>query len=262
MPVDHPGINASETPSFERVSKMHFLRRVYDAHHAKRFEWLRNKIASLNKSELAILEIGCHDARSVDFVPVPIKRYVGLDAGWLSGRKNGKAYGLEAARERFQHHSHFEFHRTDRHEDLERVQGPFDVAIALETFEYLAPSDLESYVSTLSRKLHDTGCMLSTMPNEKGLPLFLKTVGSRLSGVPRSDYSASQFWNAVIGRLDRVPRAIRGRRGFDYTTMVELVRRYFPQMRLESVEPSKSPLWLSLNIGMLAAKTGYPGTPA
>jgi hypothetical protein len=254
MSVHRSTIDATEIPSFERTRKMRFLSRLYAFHHTRRFEWLKSKIASLGKRDLAILEIGCNDARSLDYVPVPVKRYVGLDAGWRSGWRDGKAYGLDAARLRFQNSPRFEFHRSEQHEDVERVQGTFDLAIALETFEYLVPGEVESYVSVISRKLNDGGCILSTMPNEKGLPLILKSLGSRLSGVPRSEYTPRQFWNAVLGKMDNVPRAIRGRRGFDYAAMAKLVGRYFPHTHLEPVEPAKLPLWLSLNIGMLACK--------
>jgi hypothetical protein len=254
MFVHRTNIEATEIPSFDRTRKMRLLSRLYAFHHTKRFEWLRHKIATLNKQDVAILEIGCNDARSVDFIPVPIKRYVGLDAGWRSGWRNGKAYGLDAARLRFQHRPQFEFRHSEHHEDLDRVQGTFDLAIALETFEYLLPSELELYVSGISRKLNDAGCILATMPNEKGIPLLLKSLGSRLSGVSRSEYPPEQFWNALIGRMDRVPRAVRGRKGFDYCAMAELVRRYFSHTRLEPVEPAKLPLWLSLNVGMFATK--------
>lgn len=249
-----PGIDAIEIPSFERTRKMRLLSRVYAFHHTRRFEWLKTKLASLNKPDVTILEIGCNDARSLDYIPVPVKRYVGLDAGWRSGWINGRAYGLDAARLNFKNSPQFEFHRSDRHEDVDQVPGTFDVAIALETFEYLVPSEVEPYVSAISRKLNESGCILSTMPNEKGIPLFVKALGSKLSGVPRSEYNASQFCNALLGRMDRVPRALRGRKGFDYAAMAKLVRRYLPHTHLESVEPAGLPLWLSLNVGMFAAK--------
>jgi hypothetical protein len=189
-----------------------------------------------------------------------VRRYVGLDAGWRSGWKNGRAYGLDAAKLRFLNQPHFEFHRSERHEDVRRLSGTFDLAILLETFEYLEPSELESYVSAISQKLKADGCILSTMPNEKGFPLLVKAIGSRLSGVQRSEYTAAQFWNALIGRMDRVPRAIRGRRGFDYKAMADLVRRYLPKTQLEAVEPANLPLCLSLNIGMVASKAGSQHT--
>lgn len=255
MPLHPLASEPMEIPSFDRGRKLRFLGSLYAFHHTRRFEWLKRKIASLRRRDLAILEIGCNDARSLDYIPVPVTRYVGLDAGWRSGWKGGRAYGLDAAEMRFQNQPCFEFHRSQRHEDLERVRGTFDVAILLETFEYLEPTELESYVCVISQKVKHDGCVLSTMPNEKGLPLLAKALGSRLSGVRRSEYTAAQFCNALIGRMDKVPRAARGRRGFDYSAMAELVRRYFPKLQLEAIEPSNLPLWLSLNIGMVASRT-------
>jgi len=246
MPFNCSTVSAADTPRF--------FDRIYAIHHARRFEWLKSKIACLGKSDISVLELGCNDARSIEYIPVPIRRYMGLDAGWRSGWENGKAYGLESAQVRFRDDPHLEFRRSERYEDLERVPGKFDVAIVLETFEYLEPSKLETYVSVLSEKLIDGGAILATMPNEKGVPLLVKALGSRLSGVPRSGYTPEQFWNALIGRLDRVPRALRGRRGFDYQTMSEIIRRYFPHGYLESVEPANAPLWLSLNVGLVARK--------
>jgi hypothetical protein len=259
MPAERSAVYAAK--HFNQYPLRTFFRRLYNLHHTRRFEWLRGKIASLGKRDLSILELGCNDARSLDYVPVPVKRYVGLDAGWRSGWKDGKACGLEAAILRYGGRPHYEFRRSERCEDLEQVSGKFDLAIVLETFEYLEPTAMVDYVNALSRKLHDHGSILSTMPNEKGVPLLVKTVGSTLSGVPRSGYTPRQFWNALMGRMDRVPRALRGRRGFDYAATAELIGRYFSRMELDSVEPARAPLWLSLNVG-LAAYKGEPIAPS
>jgi len=254
MPLHRCAADSVEIPSFCRTRQFRFLGAFYAYHHSRRFEWLRRKLATLSKLDVTVLEIGCNDARSLDYFALPVKRYVGLDAGWRSGWNNGQAYGLDAARFRFQHQACFEFHQSDSPEDLQHIDGAFDVAILLETFEYLDPAALESYVSLISEKLNSDGCLLSTMPNEKGLPLLAKAVGSRLSGVRRSEYTPAHFWNALTGKMHKVPRAIRGRRGFDYCSMAGLVGRYFPSVQLEAVEPANLPLWLSLNIGMVASK--------
>jgi hypothetical protein len=255
MPVNPSAVNATETLPYYRASRGRFINRIYNFHHTRRFEWLRGKIAALGKREVSILELGCNDARSLEYVPIPVKRYVGFDAGWRSGWRNGVACGLDAARIRFEDRPQFEFRRSERCEDLDGLKETFDIAIVLETFEYLDPLKVDAYVSALSQKLNNSGSILSTMPVEKGLPLLVKAIGSRLSGIPRSGYTPRQFWNALAGRLDRVPRAVRGRRGFDYSAMAELVSRYFSHLKLEPVEPANAPLWLSLNVGLTATKT-------
>ena len=254
MDAGHSTLNSVEIPSFDQNRNLGPLRNLYKCHHTRRFEWLRGKIAALQKQTISVLELGCNDGRSISYMPVPIERYVGLDAGWRSGWNNGRAYGLEAALQRFRGLPHFEFHRSQHFQDLENIQGGFDVAVVLETFEYLEPSKLEAYVNQLSKKLKDGGCILCTMPNEKGLPLLFKVIGSKLSRVPRSEYTLLQFWNAFIGRMNRVPRGVHGRRGFDYAAVARVMSRYFSHIQIESVEPANMTLLMGLNIGLAAYK--------
>ena len=233
----------------------------YARHHAQRFDWMGNKIASLGKESVSILELGCHDARSLAYVPVNVHRYVGLDAGWQSGWNGETPYGLEAGRIRLQNAEKFEVRKSSSPEDIEEMEEQFDMALVLETFEYLEPSALELYVAALARRVCDNGYLLTTMPNEKGIPLLVKALGAKLSGIPRSEYTASQFFHALLGRMDRVPRASRGRKGFDYAQMAHLLAKYFPFLSLEGVGLMKLPPHLSTNIGIIASKKALATTP-
>jgi len=234
------------------------LRWLYTKHHACRFEWMRAKIPSLGKENLSIIELGCNDARSLTYVPVSVTRYLGFDAGWQSGWKDGTPFGFEAARTCLLNDPAVEVRKSTSPRDIESLDEQFDLALVMETFEYLEPASLDSYVAAIARKVRPDGCLLSTMPNEKGLPLLVKALGSRISGVPRSQYTARQFCDAVLGRMDRVPRAPRGRKGFDYALIVRLLERHFPFVRLESVGLVNLPLHLSTNIGIVASRVPVP----
>jgi hypothetical protein len=261
MSFYRPAVDSEEIASFDADRKFRALRRIYAFHHTRRFEWLKHKLTALGRQNISILELGCNDARSLNYVPVRVQRYLGFDAGWRSGWKHGHPHGLEAARVRFRNRPMFEFRQSTRHEDLLDVDERFDVAIVLETFEYLDPAQLESYVFLLSEKVKDDGWIFCTMPNEKGLPLLLKVIGSKLSGVRRSEYTFSQLCNALLGRMDRVPRAPRGRKGFDYAEMARMVSRHFSHVSLEPVEPPSLPVWLSLNVGLVASKQSRVSAP-
>jgi SAM-dependent methyltransferase len=254
MSLDRSMLEAAEIPSFDRKRDLGPFTRLYRFHHGRRFHWLKRKTSTIGKSAVSVLELGCNDARSIRYISPAIERYVGFDAGWRSGIRDGCPYGLEAARAEYRDVPHFEFHRSDRYEDVERVQGRFDVAIVLETFEYLRPNELEQYVAILAAKLNDSGCIYSTMPNEKGIPLLLKVLGSKLSHVPRSEYTPRQLLNAVLGRMHKVPRKAFGRKGFDYAALAQIARRHFTRIQLEPLEPSFVPLSLSLNVGLTACK--------
>jgi hypothetical protein len=75
-----------------------------------------------------------------------------------------------------------------------------------------------------------------------------------LSRVPRSEYTASQLFNGVLGRMNNVPRTPFGRKGFDFATVANIAERHFSNIQLDSVEPLFAPLSLSLNVGMVACK--------
>ncbi|HTV59536.1 MAG TPA: class I SAM-dependent methyltransferase [Verrucomicrobiae bacterium] len=238
--------------SAQNISHASF-KALYALHHSRRFRWLRRKIISSGKTRLSILELGCNDATSLDYVPVAIDRYVGFDAGWQSGRKDGVAYGLEAARQRYAGIEGIEFHRSNDYRDILALSGTFDFAFVLETFEYLDPSKLESYISALADKAWPSGQLVSTMPNEKGIAVLLKHLGSRISGVRRSQYSPWELALAALGRVRSIPRSARGRKGFDYQRIAELAQKHFQYVRLEPVEPSFLPCSMSLNIGLVAS---------
>jgi hypothetical protein len=231
---------------------------LYNFHHTQRFRWLRKKVASAGKSRAAILELGCNDATSLGYVPVPVYRYLGFDAGWGSGWKNGVPRGLEAARLRYQGIENIEFRKSQDVRDVAGVPESFDFVFVLETFEYLQPIQLESYISALAGKVRPDGCIISTMPNEKGFSLLLKHVGSHLSGIPRSRYTVGEFLDALLGRMDRVPRAERSRKGFDYECIFRIIRRHFRCVRLEPVGAPFLPRSLSLNIGLVASHEPLP----
>ena len=231
----------------------------YARHHARRFEWMRDKIASSGKPSISILELGCHDARSLTYVPVKVHRYVGLDAGWKSGWNGETPHGLEAGRVRLKGRENFEVRISSSPQDIDKIEEQFDVALVLETFEYLQPAALEPYIAALAGKLGDDGILMTTMPNEKGIPLLVKALGAKLAGIRRSEYNRTEFIHAFLGQIGRVPRGVRGRKGFDYGQIARLLTKYFPFSKLEGLGLMDLPPYLSTNIGIVASRKPFAG---
>jgi len=248
-------------PAISR-DRTYSLRWFYSRHHARRFEWIREKIAVRNTKSVSIVELGCHDARSLGYVPVKVDRYLGLDAGWQSGWSGDTPYGLEAGLVRLKDSENFEVRKSNSSRDIEQLTEKFDVALVLETFEYLEPAALEPYIAALAGKVRDNGCLLTTMPNEKGIPLLVKALAAKMAGIRRSEYTATQFVQALMGRMDQVPRGIRGRKGFDYSQVARVLAKYFPFLALEGVGLMKLPLHLSTNIGIVASRKPFHGVAA
>jgi len=221
---------------------------LYGRHHIQRFKWLSKNIALMfpGRSSISVLEVGCYDGKTLDFVPVDIHRYVGFDAGWGDG--------LDLARRRFANCDSYKFHQSVEPSDIANTPGRFDLIICMETFEHITPSKVGSYISAFAEKLQ--GFLLVTVPNEKGLPLLFKTVGAKLLGKCRDSYGASEFANAFLGRMEFVPRS--DHKGFDYAALAKSLRGSFKHAQMEGVSPTKLPPQLSLTIGMIASHKPLP----
>jgi 2-polyprenyl-3-methyl-5-hydroxy-6-metoxy-1,4-benzoquinol methylase len=221
---------------------------LYGRHHVQRFRWLSKNIASIfpERSSISVLEVGCYDGKTLEFVPVDVHRYVGFDAGWGGG--------LDLARRRFATRGNYKFHQSVEPSDIANTPGHFDLIICMETFEHISPSKVGSYISAFAEKLE--GFLLVTVPNEQGLPLLVKTVGAKLLGKSRDSYDASEFANAFLGRMEYVPRS--DHKGFDYTALAKSLGGSFQHVKVEGVSPTKFPPQLSLTIGMIASHTLLP----
>jgi 2-polyprenyl-3-methyl-5-hydroxy-6-metoxy-1,4-benzoquinol methylase len=233
-----------EKPSYNE----NFAAGLYGRHHTERFKWLNKTSASMfsERSSISVLEVGCYDGKTLDFVPVAVHRYVGFDAGWEDG--------LDLALQRFANRDNYKFHQSVEPSDIANTPGRFDLIICMETFEHISPSKVGSYISAFAAKLD--GFLVVTVPNEQGLPLLFKTVGAKLLGKSRDSYGASEFANAFLGRMESVPRS--NHKGFDYMALAESLRRSFKHVQVEGVSPAKFPQQLSLTIGIIASHTPLP----
>ncbi|MFC0283291.1 hypothetical protein ACFFJB_06655 [Camelimonas abortus] len=184
--------------------------------HEGRFHWLRRETRGLSG---AVIELGCFNARSLQYLSFTPTRYLGLDAG--------TGGGLDEAIARYPQH---EFRRSS---DPADVSGRWDVALALETLEHLPrPGALEAYVARLAAC---APLLLATVPVETG-PLFAaKFLYKKHVYGFRADHSFRDFVNQTLGRCERVPQD--GHRGFDYRALVRLLSQYYRIVRVEGVRP-------------------------
>jgi hypothetical protein len=128
--------------------------------HMARFFWLRKKCLSLNDIKTdKVLELGCFDGRSIEYIhPKPVS-YYGFDAGWEGG--------LKVAQEKYKNSTTYHFHQAYTSSDL---KGKSTLAISLETLEHIPVELLDDYIKSLGDI--NNGYFLVTVPNEKG-PIFL-----------------------------------------------------------------------------------------
>ncbi len=245
---DKTNRSQSKGPPPETYTCRLFGKGVYGRHHNRRFEWLNQKISALTSEQgIRVLEVGCHEGRVISCIPIPVRRYVGLDAGWGGG--------LERAKESFRDRREVTFIQSNHPRDVAAIEERFDFAICMETLEHVDPPIVELYIKAFSEKLD--GYLLITVPNEKGLALLINAVGARLLNVDRIyPYTTKEFIWGLLGRLDRVARFEH--KGFDYRNLVNLIGKYFQYVSVEGVTPVRRPLQLGLTIGIVASQNPIP----
>lgn len=66
--------------------------------HISRFEWVKERLSKLNCQCERVVELGCFDAKTIDFLPTKPDLYVGFDAEWENGLSLAKKKWGGAAR--------------------------------------------------------------------------------------------------------------------------------------------------------------------
>ncbi len=240
--------NGAQQTSEPTYSEQLFGKGVYGRHHRGRFEWLRKKFQTLaGAGEISVLEVGCHDGRSLSYIPRRVERYAGFDAGWGGG--------LERGRQKFAAEKNYTFTESTHPRDVAGLTEKFDFIICMETLEHLDTPVVEGYLQAFAGRLN--GCLLITVPNEKGLPFLVKAIGARVLNIERYyPYTGAEFFWAVLGRLDRVRR--NEHKGFDYANLVRLIQQHFKHVSVEGISPLPLPPALSLTIGIVATQKPIP----
>lgn len=196
--------------------------------HEMRFKWLRQQTLNLNGS---VFELGCFDARSLEYLAFKPTRYLGVDAGWESG--------IDVAKERY---PEFEFMRSC---SLFTPEQRFDLAVALETLEHLPRQQLPEYVDMLART---APLLLATVPVEIG-PVFLGKHLVKLHLGSNESYRLVEFLYSTIGMTNLVEQDQH--KGFNYYSLIKLLRSRYRKVTVTGLPFSFAPL-LSFTVGIRA----------
>jgi 2-polyprenyl-3-methyl-5-hydroxy-6-metoxy-1,4-benzoquinol methylase len=209
--------------------------------HNARFHWLSRSVAEMNCELSSVLEIGCYDGKAIDFLPSRPLKYKGFDANYENA--------LELAAAKWKECPNYEFSFATSAADLRlSVDERFDVAIAMETLEHIAPDLVEPYLAKIAHHLR--GYFFVTVPNEKGPVFLLKWLIKRFVLRDRNVYSVSDVINHTFGRLHKVPRDEH--KGFDYEKLVTHVARHFDIVSVSAIPLGFMPPYLSYGAGIIA----------
>ena len=210
--------------------------------HLARFFWLREQLSRDFGERLAdcsVIELGCFDAKTLDFLTARPRHYMGYDAGWGGG--------LDYARQRF---------GADPSVNLALCQSPevivgrYDLAVCLETLEHLPLEQLDNFIARLA---NSAPRLYASVPVELG-PIFLMKYAYKVATRNRPDaYTIRELAAATVGMTSTVARIEGTHKGFDYRDLVALVRRHYPTVQTFNLHLPGLPLWMSGAVGLVAS---------
>lgn len=187
-----------------------------------------------------VVELGCYDGKSIEFLPEKPIRYYGFDAG--------QGGGVYAAMERF---PDFTFIVSSSPSDIS-LSEKATLAISLETLEHIPPDILEDYLKNIRDAMATNAYFLVTVPNEKGVIFLLKYLLKKLIYGDTREYSLKEFGAATLGRMHLVKRGTH--KGFDWQLLVEQLKKYFTIIEVEGVQLPWLPPSLNVTIGIVCIR--------
>ena len=210
--------------------------------HLSRFYWLKNVIKKYRIEFKNILEIGCGDGKTIEFLPSDKFNYYGLDANWDNS--------LDLARENYLNNSNVKFDQINNADQIKIDQSQFyDLVICMETLEHIPPNHVCHYLEKISN--HCKGYFLITVPNEKGIFFLLKRIIKFNSDSYK--YNLREIINIFFGRTNYVDRFQH--KAFDYDQIIYDIKKFFKIIKVEGNPFGKFlPKFLCFNICIIAKK--------
>ncbi|EDN70406.1 Ubiquinone biosynthesis O-methyl transferase [Beggiatoa sp. PS] len=210
--------------------------------HLARFKWLTNCLTKLNCPYEYVIELGCFDGKTIEYLPSKPMRYMGIDAN-VEG-------GLDIAKEKWAQEKNFTFQYCLTPSDMKLENEQFDIAVCMETLEHVPPTLVKPYLEELSKVTKEY--IFISIPNEKGLIFFLKYLVKKLIVGDVHSYTLSEFVNATLGRMNKVER--NEHKGFDYQLLIKDVAKYFDIYEISGIPFNFLPLFLNFQIGIIGKK--------
>jgi hypothetical protein len=210
--------------------------------HESRYLWLRKKLKQLELADVSILELGCFDAKTIDYLPFGFSKYAGYDANWENG--------LDLGKKRWKNNPAVQLVESDTVSGFNTGNERFDCTIAMETLEHLKAGELEQYIEKLAAATKQY--LFITVPYERGVPLLLKYVYKAIRFKVDEPYSLKELFYAVKGDLYRVSRVEGGHKGFDHRQLLKLISVYFEIKEVNGLPVSFLPTGMNFSVGIVA----------
>ena len=214
--------------------------------HLSRYIWLQKKIKKYKCRLDSVLELGCFDGKTIEFLEEKPKMFEGYDANWEGGLDTGK--------KKWQDFPDYVFKLCTKLEDFKPEQNKFDISICQETAEHLPETDLPQYLERMANATK-TYCFLS-VPNERGIIFLAKHFTKFLTQKKdeRENVTAREFYYSAVGNLKQIKRNVKHHKGFDYKQFKKDVEKSFEIVEVNGLPFSFLPPSLNFTVGFVCKK--------
>ena len=134
--------------------------------HSSRFLWLKKILKIYAVNYTSIIELGCYDGKSINYLPYPPKQYTGYDANWEKG--------LDVFKEIWKNKYFYQVYSCSSIDEFNPTKEIFDLAICMETLEHVPRKDIPIYLNKLANSCNLY--TIITVPNEIGILFFFKHI--------------------------------------------------------------------------------------
>jgi 2-polyprenyl-3-methyl-5-hydroxy-6-metoxy-1,4-benzoquinol methylase len=211
--------------------------------HAARFLWCRKTIQDIKVPLRSVLELGCFDGKTLEYLPTSPGIYDGYDANWEGGVDLGRTKWVGKAG--------INLHASASvAEFLKGNARTYDVSICMETLEHLPREDVPDYLAKLADAT--SGYLLITVPNELGIVFISKWLCKRLILGSAEPYTLREFVRQTLGQIEFI--AHREHKGFSYRWLIKEVEKQFRIVKVEGLPLPRLPLACSFTIGIVCAR--------
>ena len=206
--------------------------------HSARFKWLAKSLLRLECNCHSVLELGCYDGKSINYLPIKPNRYLGLDANWEKG--------LDIAKDHWKNETNYIFKQCASPDEMGISGEKYDISICMETFEHIPPDLVTPYIEQLAKVTKSY--LFVTVPNEIGIVFFFKYFVKLLWGDVEK-YTLAEVMYETLGRTDKVRRGEH--KGFNYNNLIATISDHFEIIEVSGHPLTLSPISLNFGIGII-----------
>jgi hypothetical protein len=236
-------VRDSEETYYEKNQRFNFLVSWLHAFRYKNILSLFSVVASKAQGkQIKVVEIGCAHAKLFSILNERFEiDYTGIDVD---------LHFVQTAQSRYGQNPNFRIIHDSAKDALVNIKNA-DVLVSLETFEHIQEHEVVRIIEAIA--IAKPGLLVCSVPVEIGPAIWLKNVGSLLTGYNRhKEYRwVETFW-AGLYQLDKLPPHGTGHKGFDWRWLAQTIRHNMQVIEIRKFPFGFLPTAFAFSVFMVA----------